>query len=67
MAAYCSCCGVEITPKAEACLVCGTPQHGMLPRESFRRLDGAADASEEDVIEGYVRKPVLHEGKEIDG
>jgi|GEM_PF-6666479 len=31
MAAYCSCCGAEITLKAEACPVCGMPQHGMLP------------------------------------
>jgi len=29
MAAYCLCCGAEITLKAEACSVCGTPRHGM--------------------------------------
>lgn len=31
MAAFCGCCGAEITPKAEACPVCGTPRHGMSP------------------------------------
>jgi hypothetical protein len=29
MAAYCGCCGAEITLKAEACAACGAPQHGM--------------------------------------
>lgn len=31
MAAFCVCCGAEINRKAEACPVCGTPRHGMLP------------------------------------
>jgi hypothetical protein len=31
MAAFCVCCGAEITQKAEACPVCRTPRHGMLP------------------------------------
>ena len=31
MAAFCTCCGAEITRRAEACPVCGTPRHGMLP------------------------------------
>ena len=30
MAAFCACCGAEITEKAEACVVCGTPRHGMV-------------------------------------
>jgi hypothetical protein len=30
MAAFCGCCGAEITLRAEACPVCGTPRHGML-------------------------------------
>jgi hypothetical protein len=29
MAAFCGCCGAEITPRAEACPICGTPRHGM--------------------------------------
>lgn len=33
MAAFCGCCGKEITEKAEACPVCGTPRHGMWPGE----------------------------------
>jgi hypothetical protein len=31
MAAFCGCCGAEITSKApEACPACGAPTHGML-------------------------------------
>lgn len=30
MAAFCGCCGAEITAKEEACIVCGTPRHGMM-------------------------------------
>jgi hypothetical protein len=30
VAAFCACCGAEITLKAEACPVCGAPRHGML-------------------------------------
>lgn len=42
MAAYCSCCGAEITLKAEACPVCGTPRHGMSkPEAPGRESDGA--------------------------
>ncbi|MGC1362271.1 MAG: hypothetical protein WA826_13935, partial [Silvibacterium sp.] len=39
MAAFCACCGAEITPKAEACLVCGMPRHGMLPHDLLPSLD----------------------------
>jgi hypothetical protein len=31
MAAFCGCCGAEITDRAEACPVCGMPRHGMIP------------------------------------
>lgn len=34
MAAFCGCCGAEITLKAEACPVCGTPRHGMVSSNS---------------------------------
>lgn len=30
MAAFCGCCGAEITMKAEKCAVCGMPRHGMI-------------------------------------
>ena len=33
MPAFCACCGAEIKLKAEACVVCGTPRHGMLPKD----------------------------------
>jgi hypothetical protein len=39
MAAFCACCGTEITAKAEACPKCGNPRHGMLPTELLSRLD----------------------------
>jgi hypothetical protein len=47
MAAYCACCGAEITLKAEKCSVCGTPRHGMMPAVKARLVcppeDEAAD------------------------
>ncbi len=39
MAAFCACCGAEITLKSEACAVCGTPRHGMLPPDLQPALD----------------------------
>lgn len=60
MAAFCSCCGAEITLKAEACPVCGAPQHGMLPRDLQPALDIATDTSQEEVgMERKVRRPRL--------
>ena len=47
MAAFCSCCGAEITLKAEACPVCGTPRHGMGKPDPSPGLD-VTDPSEED-------------------
>lgn len=35
MAAFCGCCGAEITPNAEACTACGTPRHGMMRPTPF--------------------------------
>jgi hypothetical protein len=32
LAAFCACCGVEITLKPEACPRCGVPRHGMSPQ-----------------------------------
>lgn len=34
MAAFCSCCGAEIKLKAEVCVACGTPRHGMVPKDT---------------------------------
>jgi hypothetical protein len=39
MAAFCTCCGAEITLKAEACLVCGAPRHGMVGPVSLLTLN----------------------------
>lgn len=47
MAAFCACCGAEITLKAEACPVCGTPRHGMLQPDRFLTLDDDADSSQD--------------------
>jgi hypothetical protein len=38
MAAFCGCCGAEITLKAEMCPVCGTPRHGMAPADAVDNL-----------------------------
>ena len=49
MAAFCACCGAEITLKAEACPVCGNPRHGMLPPDLPLSLEVEVDPSQEDV------------------
>jgi predicted amidophosphoribosyltransferase len=49
MAAFCTCCGAEITLKAEACPVCGTPRHGMLQSDRPLTLDVDTNLSQEDV------------------
>jgi hypothetical protein len=44
MAAFCACCGAEITLKPQACPRCGTPRHGMSPPPDLpRTLDAEAD------------------------
>ena len=59
MAAFCACCGAEITLKAEACAVCGTPRHGMLPPDLQPALDSGSGGAQEDVDVGKARKPRL--------
>lgn len=48
MAAFCGCCGAEITEKAEACRVCGTPRHGMLRVDGLTALDLGDERRAED-------------------
>ena len=55
MAAFCECCGAKITLKAEACPVCGTPQHGMLQPDPLLPLDVGADTSQEDAGRKLLR------------
>lgn len=43
MAAFCGCCGAEISERAEVCAVCGTPRHGMVPAGFPTSLAGGAD------------------------
>lgn len=44
MAAFCACCGTEITLKPQACPICGAPRHGMSPPSDLpRTLDAEAD------------------------
>jgi RNA polymerase subunit RPABC4/transcription elongation factor Spt4 len=49
MAAFCTCCGAEITLKAEACPVCGMPRHGMVPSGQSFILDAQTNQSQEEV------------------
>jgi len=69
VAAFCACCGSEITLKAEACPVCGTPQHGMLQSDRPSGSDNEFAASQEDVkIDGTLRRPLSRgpaEGKDV--
>ncbi len=44
MAAFCACCGAEIKLKAEACVVCGTPFHGMIAAEPAAPLETQVSA-----------------------
>ena len=55
MAAFCACCGAEITVKAEACPVCGNPLHGMSMSDLPLAVDIDTDPSGEDISTG--RKP----------
>jgi len=48
MAAFCACCGAEIKPKAEACAVCGTPRHGMMPADIQPMVDIGNDSARDD-------------------
>jgi hypothetical protein len=50
VAAFCACCGAEITLKAEACPVCGTPQHGMSQPDLLLTLDVGTDPSQPPVL-----------------
>jgi hypothetical protein len=60
MAAFCACCGAEIKLKAEACPVCGTPRHGMLPPDLRPPLDKGANTPQEGVgTDGKPRRPRL--------
>jgi predicted amidophosphoribosyltransferase len=60
VAAFCACCGAEITLKAEACPACGAPQHGMAQPDFLLTLDVDTDPSREDVRIGQkVSKPPL--------
>jgi hypothetical protein len=48
VAAFCACCGAEITLKAKACPACGSPQHGMLGFDVLPSFDDL-DSTEKDV------------------
>jgi predicted amidophosphoribosyltransferase len=63
VAAFCACCGSEITLKAEACPVCGTPQHGMLQRDRSSGDDGVAVSQEDVKIDGTLRRPLSRESR----
>src|ERR1700732_2678696 len=49
VAAFCACCGAEITLKTEACPLCGAPQHGMLQPDLLLTFDAITEPSQDDV------------------
>lgn len=55
MAAFCTCCGAEITLKAEACPACGTPRHGMLPDRQLPGLNVSNDPPNDKEIDHKQR------------
>ena len=67
MAAFCACCGAEITLKAEACPICGTPQHGMLQPDLLPMDAGVDPSQEEEKTPGKLRGPRDIEMQDIDG
>ena len=59
MAAFCACCGAEITLKAEACPVCGTPRHGMSQLDLLLTMDIETEPSQVDAsISQKLGKPL---------
>jgi predicted amidophosphoribosyltransferase len=58
MAAFCTCCGAEITLKAEVCPVCGSPQHGMAQPDP---LDDGVDSARENAKSGRKLRDTLSE------
>ena len=46
MAAFCACCGAEITLRAEACPVCGIPRHGMSQPDLLLTMDVDTEPSQ---------------------
>jgi hypothetical protein len=52
-AAFCACCGAEITVNAEACPVCGTPLHGMSKANLPVTFDIDTDPSREGISSGW--------------
>jgi hypothetical protein len=59
MAAFCACCGAEIKLKAEACPICGTPRHGMLPPDLRPVVDTGEQPSEDVGVDRKRRSPRL--------
>jgi hypothetical protein len=49
VAAFCACCGAEITLKTEACPLCGAPQHGMLQPDLLPTFAVITEPSQDDV------------------
>jgi hypothetical protein len=64
MAAFCACCGAEITLKAEACPVCGTPRHGMLPPDLLSAMLSRSDKDTETSQSGIVHGDQGHKGRD---
>lgn len=58
MAAFCTCCGAEITLKAQVCPVCGSPQHGMAQPDPF---DDGVDSARENAKSGRKLRDTLSE------
>ena len=67
MAAFCACCGAEITLKAEACPICGTPRHGMLSPDVLSALLSTSEIDTQTSQSEILHGDKGHEGPDAAG
>ena len=62
MAAFCGCCGAEITSrKSESCPACGAPTHGMLQTDFLDGVEIESETSQREESGAWSRRCVVHQ------
>jgi hypothetical protein len=69
MAAFCGCCGAEITSKkSESCPACGAPTHGMLLTDPLQAMEFEKETSQNKESGARSRPCEVHQtGKNAGG